>query len=181
MIDPVQVATVWVAEGLLMYLEEDAVRSLLKEASGLKASCTPKPQTLGRGIDTLHSIVLQQCCKMHGAHHHGDSHWLHATVERLPWLVPLRSFTCVIAQPLTAAASAESSVFVTMAFGRGYSKPSVYAKTGPFAELQSSYRWLCDADVASVSVHVTLLWFCTGSVTSASFLSCNGYAAYMRL
>ncbi len=41
---------------------------------------------------------------------------------------------------------------MTMAFGQGYSEPSVYRKTGPFAELQSSYRWLCDPDVASVRV-----------------------------
>ena len=48
-------------------------------------------------------------------------------------------------------------MLVTMAFGEGYSKPSVYSKTGPFKELQASYRWMCGPDIASVGVAAPLL------------------------
>ena len=51
----------WVAEGLLMYLEEDAVRSLLEEAAGVHScplvlgSCTlPSPRCVAQGNSNSH-------------------------------------------------------------------------------------------------------------------------------
>ena len=51
-----------------------------------------------------------------------------------------------------AEVSAKGSVFVMMAFGKRYAEPAVYRKNGSFAELQNSYRWMCDPDLTLVSV-----------------------------
>ena len=72
---PCQVATVWVAEGLLMYLEESEVASLLKEASGARNQLLALLRSLAcRGpLVSSHSVASCEPAAMCGDCPHSGS------------------------------------------------------------------------------------------------------------